>query len=236
MKAHFVSEQEVRAVPEVKGTSTWNPVHHSLVIDAVEHAVSEAGLGIQDKRFELTTGGGNLFASYRLDQGRDGVNWQIGFRNSIAKRFAVGITAGTYTMVCSNLVFAGDFVEFRKHTKGLDTDELFTMSGRAIETTVHRLESLEAWQLDLKNIPLSQRHMRILSFEAMRKQAFPASRFHRFLEAYREEVALNGLTLYTFYHSITRTIRDQSLSRISTRSEVLNQLVHDYQHWLSRNS
>lgn len=236
MKANMVTEAEVRAVPAVEGTETWNPVHHGLVIDAVEHAIQEKGLGIQDKRFELTTGGGNLFASYRLDQGRDGVNWQIGFRNSTTKRFAVGITAGTFTIVCSNLVFAGDFVEFRKHTKGLDMNELFSMAGRAIETTVERLEQLENWQLELKSIPLSQRHMRILSFEAMRKQAFPASRFHRFLEAYREEIALNGLTLYSFYHSITRTIRDQSLNQISRRSEVLNQLVQDYQHWLSRNS
>lgn len=229
MRANHVTENEVRSVPPVAPTSTWNPIHHSKVIDAVNYAIADAGLGIKSKRFELSTSGGNLFASYRLDQGKEGVDWQIGFRNSVEKKFAVGITAGTFTIVCSNLMFSGDYVEFRKHTKGLDMDELKSLAHRAIDTTTQKLQVLETWQSGLRMVPLLQNSMRALTFEAMHRDAFPASRFHRFLDAYSTEQAINGPTLLSFFGAVTRTIRDQSLTQISKRSVILNQLMDDFQ-------
>ena len=228
MKTTVVTEHEVRSVPTVEGTSTWNPVPHAHVLDAINGAVMTAGLEIRSKRFELSTSGGNMFASYQLDQERAGMTWQLGFRNSVEKRFAVGVTAGTYTLVCSNMVFTGDFVEFRKHTKGLDLDELNTMTDRAIVSTVGKLQELETWQLQLKGIPISQKHLRILTFEAMRKDAFPPSRFHRFLDAFKDEASRNGQSLYTFHGAVTQTIRDQSLVQITRRSKALNRLVEHY--------
>ena len=228
MKANIVTEAEVRAVPEVQGTATWNPIHHGQVIDSIDSAIADYGLGIQDKRFELSTSGGNMFASYRLDQGRNGVDWQIGFRNSVEKKFAIGITAGTFTIVCSNMVFSGSFVEFRKHTSGLDMDELMTIAGRAINSTVDKLQALESWQGDLHQVSLPHRDLRVLTFEAMRREAFPPSRFHRFLEAYKTESEMNGPTLHAFFGACTRTIRDQSLHQISRRSAALNSLVNQY--------
>ena len=228
MKANYATEAEVRAVPDVQGTATWNPIPHRQVIDAIDDSIKDFGLCIQEKRFELSLSGGSMFGSYRLDQGQNGVDWQIGFRNSIEKRFAVGITAGTFTLVCSNLVFAGDFVEFRKHTSGLDMDELKTIANRAIDNTVDRLQSLQAWQVELHSVSLPHRDMRVLTFEAMRREAFPPSRFNRFLESYREENSINGNTLYSFFGACTRTIRDQSLFQISKRSKALNSLVGQY--------
>jgi hypothetical protein len=228
MKALTVSEYEVRAVPEVQGTPTWNPIHHGQVIDAIDGAIANFGLGVQHKRFELSTSGGNMFASYRLDQGKNGVDWQIGFRNSVEKRFAVGVTAGNFTVVCSNMIFSGKFVEFRKHTSGLDLEELMTIAGRAITSTVDKLVALETWQEELHQVRLPHRDMRALTFEAMRREAFPPSRFHRFLEAYKVESELNGPTLHAFFGACTRTIRDQSLTQISKRSTALNTLVDQY--------
>lgn len=233
MKTRIVSESEVRAVPAVQGTETWNPVPHSQVIDAVQTALAQTGLGIQNKRFELSATGGNLFASYQLDQGHEGSNWQLGFRNSVEKKFAVGITAGTFTIVCSNLVFTGDYLEFRKHTKGLTPDELQAIAGRAVSSTVGKMSELQAWQLGLREVRLSHSHMRILTFEAMRKDAFPPSRFGRFLEALKDEGSRYGQSLYTFYGAVTQTIRDQSLLQISYRSKALNSLVERYRAYVA---
>jgi len=234
MKTRLVSEYEVRSVPAVQGTDTWNPVPHCQVIDAVNTALADTGLGIQNKRFELSATGGNLFASYRLDQGHEGSQWQLGFRNSVEKKFAVGITAGTFTIVCSNLVFTGDYLEFRKHTKGLTQDELQAIAGRAVTSTVGKMQELQSWQLELREIRLSHSHMRILAFEAMRQDAFPPSRFGRFLEAIKDEGGRYGQSLYTFYGAVTQTIRDQSLLQISQRSKALNNLVERYREYATR--
>jgi hypothetical protein len=228
MKANIVSEQEVRAVPRVEGTATWNPVPHDAVIDSIESAIGRQGLGIMQKRFELSNSGGNMFASYRLDQGLSGAKWELGFRNSIEKKFAVGITAGTFTIVCSNLVFTGDFVEFRRHTKGLDMDELRMIADRAIFSTIGRMQKLEAWQLRLKGISLPERDMQCLTFQALERGAFPGGKFSRFLEAYQDEASRNGDSLYAFHGAVTQTIRDQSLTQISQRSRTLNSLVDSY--------
>ncbi|ACV68900.1 hypothetical protein [Desulfohalobium retbaense] len=228
MRANQVTEAEVRAVPVVPGTATWNPVPHNQVIDTVETAISRQGLGIVRKRFELTQDGANVFASYRLDQSRNGSSWEIGFRNSVAKKFAVGITAGTFTIVCSNLVFTGDFLEFRRHTKGLDLDELRAIANRALLGTISRLQSLEQWQEGLKAKPLPRRDMQCLTYEALQRGAFPGGRFSRFVEAYEDEASRHGQSLYSFHGALTQTIRDQSLNQISHRSRIINDLVETY--------
>ncbi len=77
-------------------------------------------------------------------------------------------------------------------------DELMTIAGRAINSTVDKLVALETWQAELHEVLLPHRDMRALTFEAMRREAFPPSRFHRFLEAYRTESEMNGPTLHFF--------------------------------------
>lgn len=173
-----------------------------------------------------------MFASYLLDQKANGTFWQIGVRNSTEKKFAVGFAAGSHVMVCSNLVFSGDFVEFRKHTKGLDIDELFDLAQRALLNTTGKLQALTNWQQSLKEVNLPPADMRILTFEALRKGAFPAGKFDTFLEAYKDESSRSGDSLYSLHGAMTQTIRDSSLTQISKRSRVINEIADEYKNHL----
>lgn len=221
-----VSQSEVVAVPEIEGTETWNPIHHAKVINGVEHALDHYALGIRDKCFELSDDGMNMFATYSLDQGGSELAWQIGFRNSMNKRFAVGITAGTKIYVCSNLVFTGDFIELRKHTKMLSVDQLMHISSKAVENTIWRIDALQQWQESLKEVPLTEQRKQELTYECMLSRVFPPSKFFTFVENFDTERYMNDDTLYSFHGAATRTIRQFSLGRIASASRILNGIIN----------
>lgn len=68
-------------------------------------------------------------------------------------KMATGITAGTRVFVCDNLAFSGEFVEFRKHTKGLVYDELEFMAYRAMKKMVANLTRFQAQHEAEKLLP-----------------------------------------------------------------------------------
>ena len=175
-----------------------------------------------------------MFATFGLDQYFNGSRWQIGFRNSNCKSFAVGITAGTYVFVCSNLAFSGEYVEFRKHTAGLSMEELERISIKAITSTVNRLSQLAQWQEDLKLVPMPELTVKSLTFDAMAQGAFPPSKFSKFREALEEEQSRFGETLYSFHGAVTQTWKGSSLFQTSNRSRILNPLVDDYKQRFER--
>lgn len=227
MKSVNVDQSELYYVPTPEGTKTWNPVSHFEVSNVIDKAVKEQGMDIIKKRFELTREGANLFATYSLDQGSDGKTWQLGFRNSTCKQFAVGVTAGNLICVCSNLVFSGDFIEFRKHTSGLDFEELTLLANRAMHSTVKQFKALETWQSSLYTYPMPLPTFHELTFKAMSEGAFSPSHFHKYLEAYKDEYNRSGESLHTFHGAVTQTIREQSLGQIQQRSRILERLVND---------
>ena len=226
----YVSEAEVIAVPEPEFTKTWHPVSHGKIINQVEQAVKEKGLSIVNRQYSLNSTGANMFGVWELDETQNGKAWSIGLRNSMSKMFAVGICAGLKVFVCDNLAFAGDFVEFRKHTSGLDMDELMILSMNALEKTTKRLTALNEWHNSLNEFEIDQNIFKRLTFDAMVAGVFPPSKFGSFLECWEEEnsiamgdASLNIVpeSLYTFHAANTRLMRGTSLFNVSDRNNKL---------------
>lgn len=225
----IVTYDDLAYIPTPQPTNTWRPVAHQQVVDVVNEALDMRGFKIQSERFELTAGGNKMFASYQLDQQKNGHCLQIGFRNSLDKTFAVGITAGLYTLVCSNLVFAGDYKDFRKHTKNLDQDELVMMAFRAVKTLGTTHEDMLDQMDRMHATPLPKDDFKQLTFDAMNRGVLPPSQFGQFLKSWDTEAHRDGETLYSFHGAITNTLSFGSLSNIHRRSRPLQNLISDYQ-------
>jgi len=235
------TKEDVRGILPPERTKTWNPVSHGAVVDSIDRSLSSLGLGVRECCFELSKNGDNLFGVYRLDYDLSGKCLEIGFRNSTSKKFAVGITAGTFTLVCSNLVFTGEYVEFRKHTAGLTLDEMQLIANRAINKNIQSAEHFAKWQEGLIEIELGGGLTRVLPgknfrsdfesmiFAAMATGAVPPSKFGRLLDAYQEERRRGGDTLYTFYQTLTNTINTSSRQSIADRSRKINNLTEFYE-------
>ena len=141
MGTNHVSEAEVIAVPDVPFTRTFKPFHHRDIISVVKQGVQAVGLEIVKSEYVLAQNGQRMFGVFDLSQGTSELSWSIGIRNSMNKSMSIGITAGTRVFVCDNLCFSGEFLAFRRHTSGLDIDELAFLAYRSMRQLIPMLKA-----------------------------------------------------------------------------------------------
>jgi hypothetical protein len=224
-----VTEAEVMAVIEPQWSSSWHPVSHAKVVTALESAVEERGLAVVNKNYSLTQNGGRMFGSWQIDSGDPKYNYSLGFRNSIDQSMALGMVAGNHIMVCSNMQFSGDYITFRKHTGGLDLDELVYMANKAIEITMTKMGAFHAWHESLHEVPVSVNQGKILTFDFMKKGVIAPSQFKAYGEMVKEEYEESReCSLYTYHGGVTRLMRDKSLFQIADSSKRLAGVCNDF--------
>src|SRR5210317_936787 len=176
-----VTEAEVFQVPSVPFTRTFRPVHHKQVIDAIRTGINAVGLEVVKTEYVLAGNEGmKMFGVWDLATGNDELCWSLGIRNSMDKSMALGITAGTRVFVCENLAFDGEYLTFRKHTSGLDNDELELLAYKSMKNMVPRLVSFQKWHEGLRGYELAEQDAKILLVEVLTDSVFPASRFNSF--------------------------------------------------------
>jgi hypothetical protein len=233
-EAKRVYEPEVIAVPEPPYTNTWHPMSHGKVIQSVKHALEENHIKTDRREYSLSKDGKNMFGAWVLEKVNEhdqGIRWSLGMRNSLKKQFAVGICAGNNVTVCDNMIFDSEFVEFRKHTAGLDQEEMYKIATKALQGIIRKMEELTRWHLKLKEHRLTEKEFKALTFDAMKEGAFPPSQFDHFREAYDIENKIqNGHaeTLYAFHGAATRIMRTDSFFAISEKSNHLTGTIDDY--------
>ena len=221
-----VTEAEVIQVPAVPFTNSFHPVHHRYVLDAIRSGVVATGLEIVNTEYVLANNGNRMFGVWDLSGGNDDLCWSIGIRNSMDKSMALGITAGTRVFVCENLAFSGEFVEFRKHTKGLVYDELEFMAYRAMKKMVSNLTKFQGWHEGLKTFSLTEWDAKMLLVQIMTDNIIPPSKFGRFNELY-----FGGLydhTLWGFHETVTDVLRDSNLMSLPKKNKMLNGVLDNY--------
>ncbi len=221
-----VTEVEIAQVPVVPFTNTFHPVHHKHVIDAIRNGIDLSGLDIVRSEYALAREGMQMFAVWDLNTGNDDLCWSLGIRNSMNKSLALGITAGTRVFICDNLAFDGEFVEFRRHTSGLDQDELEFLAYRSVRKMIGRLTEFQAWHEGLKQYDLSEADAKILLVEIMTDSVFPASKFTRFNELYFGGVY--DPTLWGFHEAVTDTLKSSNLLSLPKKNKTLNNILNQH--------
>jgi hypothetical protein len=221
-----VTEADVIKVPAVPFTKSFHPVHHRQVIDAIRSGVVAMGLEIVNTDYALANNGNRMFGVWDLSGGSDELCWSIGIRNSMDKSMALGITAGTRVFVCENLAFSGDFVEFRRHTKGLVIDELEFMAYRAMKKMVANLNKFQAWHEGLKSFSLTEWEAKLLLVEIMTQNIIPPSKFARFNELYFGGVYKPNL--WGFHETVTDVLRDSNLLTLPKKNRQLNGVLNAF--------
>ena len=144
----YVGRNEIAVVPTPTGTTSWKPVPHMDVIDAVTEAVKAKNWQILDEQYGLARDGQRMFGVMRINRSSSS-EWSrcIGIRNSHDQSLSVGLAAGISVMCCSNLAFGGAMVLKRRHTSRIEL-------GNLVLTAVDELEmeflNLETVSEDLK--------------------------------------------------------------------------------------
>lgn len=225
------SRNEIMAIKSPEFTKTWHPISHAEVIKSLEATMKEKGINIVSETYSVKNGGKNIFGTWVLDIVKAGQNLMVGLRNSISKNFAVGICAGTHVIACSNMMFKGDFIEFRKHTAGISYDELLQIENRAIDEVIVQGNQTIKWHEGLRKYKLDKPEFKQITYDAMEQGILAPNHFNKFVEAYNMELELskskNG-TIYEFHGAITRMNRELNLFTIDSRTRDLCTLCEAY--------
>ncbi len=240
-KPIIANRDAVIAVPEPDFTKTWSPYGHGRILGHVDRALESMGIGVVSETFTLTRGGKNLFASMVLDVGNDERKFNLGWRNALDKRFALGFVSGDYTMVCSNGCFWGDWVERQIHNKQLNDERLVEMVDGALGGAVVEMEKVIEWHEGLREVWLPKRDFKSMTFDLMAAGAFSPSNFNNYLAAVGEEVKTNdsgrtdlevteldGVRLYDVHGGVTRLARSWNTERQMVSSRIANQVADSY--------
>ena len=185
----YVDRNALALVETPESTSTWHPVPHIEVVDAVTSVVRRSGLQIAKECYGLARDRQKMFGVITLAQEKN-PEWTrcIGIRNSHDQSFAAGICCGVSVLVCSNLCFGGEFVIKRRHTSGIDISSM-------IEETMYAMTdgylSLEDRLYDLHDMPLTDNQARIGIMKAAEYGAIPSCDilqvFNEYLEPSHED-------------------------------------------------
>lgn len=230
-----IDEHEVQAIPAPEWTDTWHPVSHGLIIDALGRACHSSGIEVTRREYSVNEPGTRMFGVWNLALGNGAMTYALGFRNSTDKTMVVGITAGTNVTVCDNLCFSGDFIAFRKHTSGLDEQELRQIAAEAVSGAVVKMDRFYEWHKRLHDFYVPRNELKVLTFDMINRGVFSGGQFANFMTALDEErgvqhgTVLDGATsLFSVHGAATRLMRTWSLLRVSDATRQLNGICDDY--------
>ena len=168
----FVGRDEIALVETPIGTDSWHPVPHLQVIESVENIVHKQGWKICNEQYGLARDDQKLFGVMTLEHSGN-PDWcrTIGIRNSHDKSLCVGITAGVSVLVCSNLAFGGTTVLQRRHTSGIELNEMIDQAILSLSDSFLNLE----YSLDqLRGNYLAENQARSLIVRIAEANAIPS--------------------------------------------------------------
>ena len=119
-----VDRQFLEQIETPPATDTFQPIAHSVLVNAVEESLAFRHISIEKSEFAVSQDGMKMFGLLEVNQVYEGVNFAIGLRNANDKSMRLGMVAGYRVFVCDNMSFSGDFKPLlAKHTKNLDLIE-----------------------------------------------------------------------------------------------------------------
>jgi len=207
-----VPEDEVMSVPMPQWTETWHPIAHKMCVQTVLKTLQEISVPVHHKEYSMSVDGKKAYGVYVISKQGE-VDQTIIWRNSINKDFSFGICGGTHAWACSNLMMVGDFVEFRRHTKNLDEEELIEIVKRGITTIIPMTERYTDWHEQLHSVKLSVNDTKSLSYEALAEKVIPRTKVDVFNDLlFGASPEYDATELFGFHGAITQIYRDTSMT------------------------
>jgi len=116
--ARLVTNGDLERIPAPTSTSTWFPIRHHEVLEAVEATIEAADFKIRACQFSISKAGQRFFGVLDLKSDlAEGVSLSVGIRNSNDKTFPIGFCIGNRASVCDNLAFSSEVVVSKRHTR-----------------------------------------------------------------------------------------------------------------------
>ena len=226
-----VPVEVVMDVPTPDRTRTWGVIGHNELIDTLKYAVDRADLVIRREEYSLSKEGGKMFGVFTLESLTSERARMLGFRNSIDKSLAVGLTAGSRVTVCDNMVFSGEFIDYHKHIGRLTVEALQEAARIAVASMTVKMVEFEGWHEGLHQYVIKRTDAEALTFRAVEQGVLGTGKFGKFHELFfdkknEENDAYYADTLYGFHGAMTQLWNKNSLVGTAPRHEGLVKLLN----------
>lgn len=222
----LIERDGLRYLPDVDFTDTWTPYPHHQVVDMVINTTHDLGFKLISERHEISSSFSDLFSVFSFKSEYSDYQYQLGVRNSTAKHFALGFCSGLKVVVCSNLCFNGEFIDFNIHNQSLTVPRINEMISTTALSIVGKSSNTIKWLEQLKHIEMENSKLKLGMYELVAKRAVPPGKLHKLIRAtHTEYLATNRMTPYLLQAGVTRMNRDLSLNNQYTQSNKANKVI-----------
>jgi hypothetical protein len=145
----LVGRQDLIGLPIPDATRTHVPVPHADVVSSLVQSLGFRNIEVERDEYALSGDAMRMFGVMTLSVQHSGVKLALGLRNSHDKSFSLAITVGFRVVVCSNLMFSGDFqaVIAKKHTKNFDLADTIALAVEKMQRGFEPMgRRIEAWR------------------------------------------------------------------------------------------
>jgi hypothetical protein len=222
-KCETVNRTDLSAVAMPPATPSYQPVGHDWLLNMMEDAARNMGLGFGMEHHGLSHDGARYFGLIELVgmERNDGVKLMMGVRNSLDKRFGAQACFGDQVMVCANLCFFGSYMLGRKHTTHIERDMPAIIEGtfqRIPELTQLQDQRIEAYQ----NANLSVKNADHLAMNLLREGAVNTSRIEKLINEWDNPSFDHGdRTVWRMHNAATQALKGVNIHEMPQRTIAL---------------
>ena len=136
------SKARALAAPIPARTTTYSPVSHAEIIEAIRNNARVNNLNIIRDRMYANGFGSRVVGFFDVEDGTEfgnvhGLKMMFGYRNSYDKSMSVAFVAGGSVWICGNGLISGDLMSFKRKHTGTVAQEL----GEKIQIGVDRMRA-----------------------------------------------------------------------------------------------
>lgn len=227
---YVVGHAKLARVKTPAATRTWNPIPHHELFELFANSLNKKGLDLVDAKHTLSHQGKRYFGVINVKRKNEAADFHlsVGIRNSHDKFLAAGGVAGSRVIVCSNLMFDGEWKFTERHTSQVETriDEQVTV-------VVDKLMSNYAVQDDrfaqYKAFELSDPQANNLIIQAIDAGVIAARDIPHVIKQWRTpdhpEFSADGKTAWRLFNAFTDFFKGVNLFDLPKRGKALNELM-----------
>ena len=225
-----ITKNDLALVETPERTATWNPIPHYDIVNIIDEQLEKSNLTVLRHDLEITKQKSRLFGAVTLQSPADTkTQFMLGYRNAVDKSLALGFCGGLRVVVCSNMMFSGEYITFRKHTGRLCLDEVVELTQAAIAQLPAGKASFDDMLSAYAKVPLNNASFQGVIWDLMVADILKPSEFNRYLECIEiERENNNGQTLATVYNAFTRLYREKPLHNLMTTTPQLTAITYRY--------
>lgn len=209
-----MTKEDLFAVQVPAKTRTYSPISHQSIVETVGEKLDKVGLKIKSEIYNENRSGQQMFGSMVISANNAEMDMNLGFRNSYDKSMQLGVVAGSRVIVCSNLMFKGDFRKMAMH-QGEVAKELDGIIEEAVNLLEKQFKLIQKDAKKLKEVQIDEKVIAHVLGELFYQEDFLTTTQ---LKVIKDELTLGKLfgreTMWDLYNHTTEALKKSPVSSI----------------------